>query len=47
MTSTPAKRRVEYVSTESLYRLSALLRSEIRKVCEAPPLVEEAMAVEE
>jgi hypothetical protein len=42
-----AKRTVEYVSTENLYRLSALLRGEIRKVCQAPPPVEEAIAAEE
>src|SRR5882724_10150808 len=38
-----AKRTVEYVSTENLYRLSALLRGEIRKVFEAAS-GEEAMA---
>ena len=42
-----AKRTVEYVSTENLYRLSALLRSEIRKACQASLPVEEAMAAEE
>jgi hypothetical protein len=42
-----AKRTVEYISIENLYRLSALLRSEIRKVCQAPPLVENAIAQEE
>jgi hypothetical protein len=42
-----AKRTVEYVSTENLYRLSALLRGEIRKVCHAPPPVEEAMSAEQ
>ena len=42
-----AKRKMEYVSTENLYRLSALVRGEIRKVCHAPPPVEEAMAAEE
>jgi hypothetical protein len=42
-----AKRTVEFVSTENLYRLSALLRSEIRKICVAPPLVETAIAAEE
>ena len=31
-----AERNVKYVSTENLYRLSALLRGEIRKVTEAP-----------
>jgi transposase len=39
-----AKRTVQYVSTENLYRLSALLRGEIRKISEAPLLGEEAMA---
>jgi transposase-like protein len=29
-----AKRTVEYVSTENLFRLSALLRAELRKVCQ-------------
>ena len=42
-----AKRTVEYVSTENLYRLSALLRGEIRKACEVPLPVEVAMAAEE
>jgi len=42
-----AKRTVEYVSTENLYRLSALLRGEIRKVCQAPLSVEDAIADEE
>src|SRR5512140_1622253 len=42
-----AKRTVEYVSTENLYRLSALLRSEIRKACQASLPVEEAMAAAE
>ena len=41
------KRTVEYVSTENLYRLSALVRAEIRKVCQAPLPVEDAMAAEE
>jgi hypothetical protein len=41
------KRTVEYISTENLYRLSALLRGEIRKVCQARLPVEEAMASEE
>ena len=41
------KRTVEYVSTENLYRLSALMRSEIRKACEVPLRVEDAMAAEE
>ena len=42
-----AKRTVEYVSTENLYRLSALVRAEIRKVCQVPLPVEDAMAAEE
>ena len=42
-----AKRTVEYVSTENLYRLSALLRGEIRKACEVPLRVEDTMAAEE
>jgi transcriptional regulator len=42
-----AKRTVEYVSTENLYRLSALVRAEIRKVCQTPLPVEDAMAAEE
>jgi hypothetical protein len=42
-----AKRTVEYVSTENLYRLSAMVRAEIRKVCQAPLPVEDAMAAEE
>ena len=42
-----ARRKVEYVSTENLYRLSALLRGEIRKVCQAPLPVEDAIADEE
>ena len=41
------KRTVEYVSTENLYRLSALVRAEIRKVCQAPLPVEDAIAAEE
>ncbi len=41
------KRDVQCVSTENLYRLSALLRAEMRKVCQAPPLVEDAIAREE
>ena len=41
------KRTVEYVSTENLYRLLALVRAEIRKVCQAPLPVEDAMAAEE
>ncbi|HOC58288.1 MAG TPA: hypothetical protein PKI20_21915 [Verrucomicrobiota bacterium] len=40
-------RKVEFVSTENLYRLSALVRAEIRKVCAAPPVVEDAIAREE
>ena len=42
-----AKRTVEYVSTENLYRLSALVRAEIRKVCQVPLPVEDAIAAEE
>jgi hypothetical protein len=42
-----AKRTVQYVSAENLYRLSALVRAEIRKVCQAPQPVENAMAAEE
>jgi hypothetical protein len=42
-----AKRSVEVVSTENLYRLSALVRAEIQKVCQAPPVVEDAIAQEE
>ena len=42
-----AKRTVEYVSTENLYRLSALVRAEIRKVCQPRLPVEDAMAAEE
>ena len=41
-----AKRTVEYVSTENLYRLSALVRAEIRKVCQAPLPLEQAMGAE-
>ena len=40
-----AKRTVEFVSTENLYRLSALVRAEIRKVCQVPvPLEHETGA---
>ena len=40
-----AKRTVQYVSTENLYRLSALVRAEIRKVCKVPvPLGHETEA---
>ena len=42
-----AKRSVEFVSTENLYRLSGLLRGEIRKVCRVPLPVEDAIADEE
>ena len=42
-----AKRKVEHVSTENLYRLAALLRAEIRKVCQAPLPVEDAIVQEE
>jgi transcriptional regulator len=41
------KRSVEVVSTENLYRLVALIRAEIRKVCQAPPVVEDAIAQED
>jgi len=41
-----AKRTVEYVSTENLYRLSALVRAEIRKVCQAQTPLEQAMGAE-
>ena len=41
------KRTVEYISTENLYRLSALLRGEIRKVCLGARPVEETMTVKE
>ena len=34
-------------STENLYRLSVLLRSEIRKACEVPLRMEDATAAEE
>jgi hypothetical protein len=42
-----ANRQVEFVSTENLYRLSALVRAEIRKVCLVPPVVENAIAAED
>jgi len=42
-----AKRTVEYISTENLYRLSASIRAEIRKVCQFPLPVEDAMAAAE
>ena len=42
-----AKRNVECISTENLYRLSAWMRAEIRKVCLNQPLVEDAIAAEE
>ena len=42
-----AKRTVEYVSTENLYRLSALVRAEIRKVCQVPKPLENARVTEE
>ncbi len=41
------KRSVECISTENLYRLISLVRAEVRKVCHAPPLVEDAIAAEE
>jgi hypothetical protein len=36
-----------YVSTENLYRLSALVRAEIRKVCQARLPLEDAATSEE
>ena len=42
-----AKRTVEFVSTENLYRLTALMRGEIRKACQPPLAVEDAIADEE
>lgn len=42
-----AKRTVEFVSTENLYRLSALVRAEIRKVCQARLPLEEATTKQE
>ncbi len=42
-----AKRKTDYISTENLYRLIALVRAEIRKVCQARPMVEDAMHEEE
>ena len=42
-----AKRTVEFVSTENLYRLSGLLRTEIRKVCRVALPVEDAIAGED
>ncbi len=43
-----AKRTPQYISTENLYRLSALLRAEIRKVCQetSPPETSGASATE-
>jgi transcriptional regulator with XRE-family HTH domain len=41
-----AKRTVQYVSTENLYRLSALVRAEIRKVCQARLPLEDAATSE-
>jgi hypothetical protein len=37
------KRTVQYVSTESLYRLTVLLRGEIRKVCQDSRPAEQPM----
>jgi hypothetical protein len=42
-----AKRTLEYVSTENLYRLSALVWAEIRKVCQVPRPLENAPVPEE
>jgi hypothetical protein len=42
-----AKRTMQYVSTENLYRLLALVRGEIRKVCHVPRPVEDTIAAEE
>jgi len=42
-----AKRRVEVVSIENLYRLSALVRAAIRKVCQLRLPVEGSIAAEE
>ena len=41
-----AKRTVQYVSTENLYRLSALVRAEIRKACQVPVPLEHATGAE-
>jgi hypothetical protein len=41
-----AKRTVQYVSTENLYRLSALVGAEIRKVCQARLPLEDAATSE-
>ncbi len=43
----PARPQVARVSTENLYRLWVPVRAEIRKVCLAPPVVEEANAKKE
>ena len=42
-----AKRTTDCIPTENLYRLSALLRGEIRKVCQVEHPVEAAIAAEE
>jgi transposase len=41
-----AKRTIEYVSTENLYRLASMYRSEIRKVCQEVPTPDEAYVSE-
>jgi hypothetical protein len=40
------ERTKEYDSTENLYRLSALVRAEVHKVCQVPVPAEDAMAAE-
>jgi hypothetical protein len=40
------ERAKAYVSTENLYRLSALVRAEVPKVCQVPLPLEDAMAAE-
>jgi transcriptional regulator with XRE-family HTH domain len=42
-----ARRDMQSVSTENLYRLVALMRAEIRKVCQNSGVVEDAFAAEE
>jgi len=42
-----AKRSPEFISTENIYRLAALIRAEIRKACQVPQPVDNAMAQEE
>jgi hypothetical protein len=41
------ERTKEYISTENLYRWSALVRAEVHKVCQVPVPVEDAMAAAE